>query len=103
MSDSINLAPEVALLRALRDIRADIESDDDEGESELDAGEAASEADADLHADETVAGILSLADIPLEQWDNIKVSPISRFRENKWDFTCYPHVNKKQAILNLIM
>lgn len=100
MSDSINLAPEVALLRALRDIRADIESDDDEGESELDAGEAASEADADLHADEAVAGILSLADIPLEQWDNIKVSPISRFRENKWDFTCYPHVNKKQAILN---
>lgn len=87
------------LLRALQEIRGDIDSDDGEDDRVDDRGDVAPEVEADAESDE-YAGILSLARIPLDQWDDIKVSPLSKFGHGKWDFTCYPHVSKKQAIVN---
>ncbi|RQM59712.1 MULTISPECIES: tyrosine-type recombinase/integrase [Burkholderia] len=50
--------------------------------------------------DDVPAGLISLADIPVEEWDSIAVSPLSRFGDGLWNFTCYPHVVAKGARLN---
>src|SRR6516225_7909622 len=50
--------------------------------------------------DDVPAGLISLADIPVEEWDSIAVSPLSRFGDGLWDFTCYPHVAPKSARIN---
>lgn len=91
--------PDPDLLRALEEIKGEIDSDDGEFEP---AGEERDNTDTvvDESIEAEELGILSLASLPLDQWNNIKVSPKSSFGEHRWDFTSYPHVNKKQAIVN---
>jgi hypothetical protein len=50
--------------------------------------------------DDVPAGLISLADIPVEEWNSIAVSPLSRFGDSLWDFACYPHVAPKSARIN---
>jgi len=87
------------LMRTLEEIKGEIDSDDRELEP---AGEhrdiTDTVVDESIEAEEL--GILSLASLPLDQWNQIKVSPKSSFGDHRWDFTSYPHVNKKQAIVN---
>lgn len=99
MPSSKNLDIESSLRQALSEIKEDIAGDDEEVRSSLDPGDEPSEIGDDVDVDEPT-GILALANIPFEQWDEIKVSPNSRFGDSRWDFTCYPHVSKKQAIVN---
>lgn len=87
------------LLRAIEEIKGEIDSDDGE------LGQASEQRDAtDTVVDESVGadelGILSLARLPLDEWNKVKVSPKSVFGDHRWDFTSYPHVSKKQAIVN---
>lgn len=87
------------LLQVLAKIKADIELDDEAEVSTSDSEGLEDEEPADIEFDNTT-GILSLALIPIERWDEIPVSPLSKFGGHKWDFTCYPHVSKKQATVN---
>lgn len=38
--------------------------------------------------------------IPVSHWRNLEVSPLSKFGDNRWSFTCYPHVESKGARMN---
>jgi hypothetical protein len=49
---------------------------------------------------EEIPPIFVLADVPVEKWNDIVLSKASKFGDSKWDFTSFPHVNKKQAIAN---
>ena len=49
---------------------------------------------------EEIPPVYVLKDVPLDQWDNIVLSKASKFGDAKWDFTSFPHVNKKQATAN---
>jgi hypothetical protein len=58
------------------------------------------ERDLDESESQQVPGVLSLAQVPVEDWDSIRVSPLSRFGDALWDFTSYPHTFRKGARLN---
>lgn len=58
------------------------------------------DGDEDDEPEDVPAGLISLADIPVEEWDSIAVSPLSKFGDGLWNFTCYPHVVAKGARLN---
>lgn len=49
---------------------------------------------------EDVPPVFALNDVPLNEWDDIVLSSVSKFGDARWDFTGYPHVSKKQAIVN---
>lgn len=44
--------------------------------------------------------VLSLRSIPIGEWDEIEVSPKSRFGDGLWDFTSFPHISRKQSRVN---
>lgn len=54
----------------------------------------------DEDPDEEIMPALSLAEIPLDQWDAITMSNVSKFGDSLWDFTAYPHVSRKQVRVN---
>lgn len=45
-------------------------------------------------------GGFSLALVPFSDWDEIDVSPLSKFGQPLWDFRCYPHVSATRAKIN---
>lgn len=71
------------------------EADDEPAsESEVSLADEMSEcSEAVSDADMAVHGLV-LASIPIDDWGAIRVSPLSLFSEDTWDFSCYPSVAK---------
>ena len=51
-------------------------------------------------SNEEIPPVFALKDIPLKEWNDIVISKASKFGDGRWDFTSFPHVNKKQALAN---
>lgn len=56
--------------------------------------------DLDKPEFDEVPRVLSLAGIPVAEWGSIRVSPLSRFGDLYWDFTPYPHADRRGARIN---
>lgn len=74
---------------------------EDQLEDQLIASECETSEDEPIEdGDYELSPHLSLANIPVEEWGSIAVSPLSFFRDNYWDFSCYPNAHPKGAKLN---
>jgi hypothetical protein len=89
------------LLQAIEAIR-DQSREEDEHEDALIGAPAEGIGDfiEDDDLDETLMPVLSLAQIPLDEWNSVVLSKSSKFGHSLWDFTAYPHVNKSQVRVN---
>lgn len=77
------------------------EDQEDHFEDQLVASEGeAAEDELIEDSEEEISAHLSLANIPVEEWGSIAVSPLSFFRDNYWDFSCYPNALPKGTRLN---
>ncbi|TCG01021.1 hypothetical protein BZM26_09695 [Paraburkholderia strydomiana] len=90
---------------ALKDVEDTLIQEDAEEDALLlqagaDAAGVLVDGDESEEPDDVRVGLMSLADIPVEEWDSIAVSPLTMFGDGLWDFTCYPHVAAKGARLN---
>jgi len=51
-------------------------------------------------SNEEIPPVFALKNVSLDEWDDIVLSKASKFGDTRWDFTSFPHVNKKQALIN---
>ena len=89
------------LIKAIEHIR-DQSEEEDAAEDLLLSGESGAFVDVIDEDDSTedIPPVFALKDVPLDEWNNIVLSKASKFGDVRWDFTSFPHVNKKQAIVN---
>ncbi len=97
MSSALNYE-ESAIKQALRGLAADYVRDESEDNDEKIDELIPDEFDeaGGVEQNFPVVGI-NLRDIPVSRWAEIEVSPNSKFGDNLWDFTCFPHVDAKGA------
>lgn len=90
------------LLDAIEQVAAQSDKDDLLEDAMIAAleGPAADIIDEVDDSDDDAPPVLSLSSIPMSDWDSIKLSTVSRFGDAVWDFSEYPHVNKKQVRVN---
>lgn len=96
-----NLPSEAMLAEAIKKIR-DQSAEEDAEEDLLISRIEESLLDVvdEDEIDNEVSKVLSLNDVPLEEWDAIVLSDASKFGHPLWDFTCFPHINKANVLVN---
>ena len=51
-------------------------------------------------SNEEIPPVFALKNVPMDEWNDIVLSKASKFGDPRWDFTSFPHVSKKQALIN---
>jgi len=98
-----NINPPIrdGLIEALKHI-SDQSAEEDAAEDLLITVKDGTFADIIDYDDSTegIPPVFALKDVPLNEWDDIVLSKASKFGHGRWDFTSFPHVNRKQAQVN---